>query len=248
MNMVGSPKHVEKALAVGVDAVCAQGTEAGGHTGDVATLPLIPQCVDICKGHRSRLDNEPIAVVGAGGIFDGRGVAAALALGAQAAWVGTRFVAAKEAGASPFHQQAVLTSTSDDTIRTLIYSGRPMRILKTDYVLDWEINRREEAARLLSAGKRVHKNELARYVACRVPFPLHESLQGWNMQLECTFISLTSSQEGKTRRPPRLCSNIPPNIWSGMRWNCGHQTSRRYCQGIGDRRSGSSHRRSTIGF
>jgi NAD(P)H-dependent flavin oxidoreductase YrpB (nitropropane dioxygenase family) len=162
MNMVGSPKHVEKALAAGVDAVCAQGTEAGGHTGDVATMPLIPQCVDICKGRVSPLDGEPIAVVGAGGIFDGRGVAAVLALGAQAAWVGTRFVAATEAGASPFHQRAIVQSTSDDTIRTLIYTGRPMRILKSDYVLDWEINRKQEATKLLSEGKRVHKSEIAR--------------------------------------------------------------------------------------
>lgn len=94
--MVGSPKHVHKAVAVGVDAVCAQGTEAGGHTGDVATMPLIPQCVDICRGCLSPLTGDAVAVVGAGGIFDGRGLAAVLALGAQAAWVGTRFVAAAE--------------------------------------------------------------------------------------------------------------------------------------------------------
>lgn len=65
MNMVGSPKHVAKALAVGVDAVCAQGSEAGGHTGDVSTLVLVPQCVDLCKGHTSPLHGGPVMVVGA---------------------------------------------------------------------------------------------------------------------------------------------------------------------------------------
>lgn len=160
--MVGLPKHVIPALDVGVDLICAQGTEAGGHTGDVATMPLVPQCVDLCRGRVSRLDGEPIAVVGAGGIFDGRGVAALLALGAQAAWIGTRFVAATEAGASPVHQRAITTAESSDTVRTLIYSGRPMRVQRTDYVNDWETNRRDEAAALLSKGRRVHKVELDR--------------------------------------------------------------------------------------
>jgi NAD(P)H-dependent flavin oxidoreductase YrpB (nitropropane dioxygenase family) len=169
MNMVGSPKHVAKALAVGVDAVCAQGTEAGGHTGDVSTLVLVPQCVDIVAGHTSPLHGGPVVVVGAGGIFDGRGVAAVLALGAEAAWVGTRFVAATEAGAGPRHQNAIVGSESDDTIRTLIYSGRPMRIQKSDYVMDWELHRKEEATALLAQGKRVHKTELARREALGDP-------------------------------------------------------------------------------
>lgn len=160
MNMVGSPKHVSKALEVGVDAVCAQGTEAGGHTGDVATMPLIPQCVDLCKGKLSPLLGSPVAVVGAGGIFDGRGLVAALALGAQAVWIGTRFVAAQEAGASPRHQKMITTSMADDTIRTTIFSGRPMRVNKSDYVLNWENNRREERDALLSSGKRPYKTDL----------------------------------------------------------------------------------------
>lgn len=87
---------------MGVDVICAQGTEAGGHTGDVATMPLIPQCVDLCRGHVSPLHGTPVAVVGAGGIYDGRGMAAAMMLGAQAVWVGTRFVATEEASAGGY--------------------------------------------------------------------------------------------------------------------------------------------------
>jgi NAD(P)H-dependent flavin oxidoreductase YrpB (nitropropane dioxygenase family) len=160
MNMVGSPKHVIKALEVGIDGVIAQGTEAGGHTGDVATMPLIPQCVDLCKGKKSPLHGGPISVVGAGGIFDGRGLVAALALGAQCVWIGTRFVASKEAGASPRHQSLITTSMADDTIRTTIFSGRPMRVHKSDYVLDWETQRQEERDALLASGKRPYKTDL----------------------------------------------------------------------------------------
>ena len=91
-------------------------THACTHAHDLQLPPHLPRA---------------LPVAGAGGIFDGRGVAAVLTLGAEAAWVGTRFVAATEAGAGPMHQNAILSSTSDETIRTLIYSGRPMRVKKT---------------------------------------------------------------------------------------------------------------------
>merc|ERR1712039_939257 len=82
-NMVGHPKHVAKAVETGADFVIAQGYEAGGHTGDVATMVLIPQCVDACKGKISAFYGEAVPVVAAGGIADGRSMAAALMLGAQ---------------------------------------------------------------------------------------------------------------------------------------------------------------------
>ena len=136
-NMVGHPQHVEKALAAGVDMIIAQGTEAGGHTGNVSTLPLIPQCVDLCRGRTSPLNGEPVQVVAAGGIFDGRGVAAALALGATGVWVGTRFICAEESAAGPKHRRAVLKAQSTDTTQTLIYSGRPLRVYNSEYVQKW---------------------------------------------------------------------------------------------------------------
>ena len=144
MNMVGHPKHVDKALAVGVDLICAQGTEGGGHTGEIGTSVLVPMCVDRCKGRRSALTGGPVHVVAAGGVFDGRGLAAALAWGASAVWVGTRFVAAAEASAPARHKDALVGAGPTDTARTLIYSGRPLRTLVTPYVRDWHEHRARE--------------------------------------------------------------------------------------------------------
>lgn len=137
MNMVGHPKHVKKALGVGVDLICAQGGEGGGHTGVIPASLLVPACVDAVKGHRSPLTGQPICVIGAGAVFDGRGLAANLAWGAHAVWVGTRFVASVEAAAPAKHKEMVITAGFDDTTRTLIYTGRPLRVRKTPYVADW---------------------------------------------------------------------------------------------------------------
>ena len=153
MNMCGDPSHVAKAVAVGCDLVCAQGTEAGGHTGDVATFPLVPQCVDACTGLKSELNGGPVHVIAAGGISDGRGLAAALALGAGAVWVGTRFVASNESVASNRHKQAIVDSMPKNTVRTLIYSGRPLRTFLSEYVNDWEKNRKQEIKQLCDEGQ-----------------------------------------------------------------------------------------------
>lgn len=121
----------------GVDIICAQGGEGGGHTGDTPFSILIPACVDICKNAKSPLTGEPVIVVAAGGIADGRGLAAALSYGAAGVWVGTRFVASVEAGAPPKHKELVVTAGYDDTTRTLIYSGRPLNVRRTPYVASW---------------------------------------------------------------------------------------------------------------
>ncbi|KAJ7349260.1 2-nitropropane dioxygenase [Mycena albidolilacea] len=160
MNMVGHPKHVAKALAQGVDIICAQGGEGGGHTGDTAFSILIPSVVDLCKNAKSPLTGEPVIVVAAGGIADGRGLAAALSYGASGVWVGTRFVASEEAGANKTHKQMVLSAGYDDVSRTLIYSGRPMSVRKTPYVNAWETERRAEIEKLVAEGKVPHEVEL----------------------------------------------------------------------------------------
>jgi len=160
MNMIGHPKHVAKALEQGVDIICAQGGEGGGHTGDTAFSILIPAVVDLCKGRKSPLTGQDVIVVAAGGIADGRGLAAALAYGASGVWVGTRFVASVEAGAPPKHKEMVLKAGYDDVGRTIIYTGRPLNIYRTPYVVDWETRRRDEMERLIAQGKIPHEVEL----------------------------------------------------------------------------------------
>jgi len=151
MNMIGAPHHVAKALEVGVDVLCAQGTEAGGHTGPIATLPLIPQVVDAVRGHKNYFGSD-VLVVAAGGIYDGRGLAASLALGAAGAWVGTRFIATPESAASPLHRTNLLKCKSVDTTTTTIFTGRPARVMRTPYLKTWE-ERPEEVVRLTGEGK-----------------------------------------------------------------------------------------------
>ena len=125
VNMCGKVEHAVRAVDAGCDLVVAQGTEAGGHTGQVATMPLVPQIVD-AVGAR-------VPVVAAGGIFDGRGLAAALALGAAGVWVGTRFIAAPEARGVPGYKEALLASREDGTTVSRAYSGKTMRVIRSEY-------------------------------------------------------------------------------------------------------------------
>ena len=124
MNMIGHPKHVQKCIDNDVDIICAQGGEGGGHTGDVPFSILIPAVSRLLKGKKSRFTGLDVQLVAAGGVSDGGSLAASLMLGAGAVWVGTRFLAAHEAGVSKAHQQAVIEATVDDTIRTIIFSVR----------------------------------------------------------------------------------------------------------------------------
>jgi len=145
-------QHVAKCIAAGVDIIGAQGGEGGGHTGDTPFSILIPAVVDLCKDTKSPVTGEPIIVVAAGGISDGRGLAASLAYGAHGVWVGTRFVASNEAGAPKIHKQLVVSAGFDDVIRTTIYTGRPVNIRKSQYVEEWEFKRTQEKDELLAKG------------------------------------------------------------------------------------------------
>jgi enoyl-[acyl-carrier protein] reductase II len=128
VSMCGTVKHAQSAEAAGCDVVVAQGTEAGGHTGRIAAMALVPQTVDAVK----------IPVLAAGSIVDGRGFAAALALGAQGIWMGTRFIASTEARAASQFKQRILASTGAETIVTRCYSGKPMRVIGNAYVDEQE--------------------------------------------------------------------------------------------------------------
>jgi enoyl-[acyl-carrier protein] reductase II len=125
VNMCGKVDHARRALDAGCDVVVAQGTEAGGHTGLVATMPLVPQIVDAVGAH--------IPVVAAGGIFDGRGLAAALALGADGVWIGTRFIATPEARAVTGYKDALVRTKEDGTIISRAFSGKTMRVVRNQY-------------------------------------------------------------------------------------------------------------------
>jgi len=129
-NMCGKVTHARVAVDAGCDLVIAQGTEAGGHTGQVATMPLVPQLVDAV--------GDRVPVVAAGGIFDGRGLAAALALGADGVWLGTRFIATPEARTVDGYKDRLLTSAEDGTVITKAYSGKTMRVLRNGYLAEWE--------------------------------------------------------------------------------------------------------------
>ena len=128
MVVCGAVKHAVKAEQAGCDAVICQGGEGGGHTGLVGTLPLVAQAVETVK----------VPVVAAGGLYDGRGLAASLCLGATGVWMGTRFIASQEAHAGQLYREVILEATDEDTVRTRSYSGKPMRVKKNAYVADWE--------------------------------------------------------------------------------------------------------------
>jgi enoyl-[acyl-carrier protein] reductase II len=131
--MCGKVRHAQKAVDGGAEFVAAQGTEAGGHTGLVGAMALVPQMVDAVS----------IPVLAAGGMADGRGLVAALALGAQGAIFGTRFVASEEAQAAPGYQEAIVKSGEADTLRTRCYTGKPARTISNEYSEEWE-DRKDE--------------------------------------------------------------------------------------------------------
>ncbi|HVF31993.1 MAG TPA: nitronate monooxygenase [Acidimicrobiales bacterium] len=130
VNMCGKVRHAINAVEAGCDIVVAQGTEAGGHTGQVATMPLVPQIVDAV--------GDRVPVVAAGGIFDGRGLAAALALGADGVWVGTRFIATPEARAVTGYKDTLLRLHEDETVVSRAYTGKTCRVVRTPYTQYFE--------------------------------------------------------------------------------------------------------------
>ena len=118
IGMAGAVRHAERQRAANVDIITAQGTEAGGHTGNISTMVLIPQIVDAVA---------PMPVLAAGGIGSGRHLAAALALGAQGVWVGTTFLASEETNIPTEHQQQILGGRSDEFTLSKFHSGKQQR-------------------------------------------------------------------------------------------------------------------------
>ncbi|MSP66537.1 MAG: nitronate monooxygenase [Alphaproteobacteria bacterium] len=133
MAVVGAVRHAVKAVADGVDAVIASGAEGGGHVGRVGTAVLVPAVVDAVR----------VPVLAGGGLADGRGLAAALALGAEGVWMGTRFVAALEAHAHANYRNAIVAADTTGTVVTRAHSGKPCRVIENDYTRHWQAHEAE---------------------------------------------------------------------------------------------------------
>ncbi|MXZ86459.1 MAG: nitronate monooxygenase [Acidimicrobiia bacterium] len=126
--LAGRAAHAERHVAAGVDLIVAQGYEAGGHTGEVGSMVLIPEVVDAVA---------PVPVLGAGGIGRGRQMAAAMALGAQGAWCGSVWLTTEEAETHPAVKQKFLAAGSSDTERSRTITGKPARMLRSAWTEEW---------------------------------------------------------------------------------------------------------------
>jgi NAD(P)H-dependent flavin oxidoreductase YrpB (nitropropane dioxygenase family) len=127
--LAGKPEHARRSNERGADLIVAQGTEAGGHTGTISTMVLVPEVVDTVA---------PTPVLAAGGIGRGRQVAAALALGAEGVWCGSVWLTTAEAETNPAVQKKFLAATSSDTVRSRSLTGKPARMLRSAWTDEWE--------------------------------------------------------------------------------------------------------------
>ncbi|MDP2919343.1 MAG: nitronate monooxygenase [Dehalococcoidia bacterium] len=128
VSLVGSLKHARRVAEWGVDIIVAQGTEAGGHTGKIGTMVLVPLVVDAVK---------PIPVVAAGGIGDGRGLVAALALGAMGVWTGTIWLTAHENPLEDFIKNRLVAAQAEDAVITRAHTGKTARSLNSKFIQYW---------------------------------------------------------------------------------------------------------------
>jgi NAD(P)H-dependent flavin oxidoreductase YrpB (nitropropane dioxygenase family) len=127
--LAGTTQHARRHAAAGVDLIVAQGTEAGGHTGEVATMVLVPEVVDAVS---------PTPVLAAGGIARGRQIAAALALGAEGVWCGSVWLTTEEAETAPAVKEKFLAANSSDTVRSRSMTGKPARMLRSAWTDEWD--------------------------------------------------------------------------------------------------------------
>jgi NAD(P)H-dependent flavin oxidoreductase YrpB (nitropropane dioxygenase family) len=127
--LAGTARHARRHAEAGVDLIVAQGTEAGGHTGEVATMVLVPEVVDAVS---------PLPVLAAGGIASGRQIAAAFALGAEGVWCGSVWLTTEEAETPPVVRDKFLAATSSDTVRSRSLTGKPARMLRSAWTEEWD--------------------------------------------------------------------------------------------------------------
>jgi nitronate monooxygenase len=185
LHTVGTVDEARRAAEAGVDVIVAQGWEAGGHVrGDVGSLALVPAVVDAVS---------PVPVIAAGGIADGRGLAAALVLGAQAGWVGSAFLLAQEAATEPGYQSRLLDANADDTTHGMIFDGgwpdAPHRVLRNSTVQTWE------AAGRPSRGSRPAEDEVVGHTPGGNPIHRYDDLAPYRgVQGETEAMALYAGQ------------------------------------------------------
>ena len=127
--LCGKASHAVRQRAAGVDLFIAQGTEAGGHTGDIATMVLVPEVVEVCAG---------LPVLAAGGITRGSQIAAALAMGAEGVWTGTLWLGTRESELTPFEKEAMFAARAEDAVRRKARTGKTVRMLRSKLSEAWE--------------------------------------------------------------------------------------------------------------
>ncbi len=129
LGITGNIKNAKRMADSGIDLLVAQGHEAGGHTGRIGTMALLPGCIDAAY---------PVPVLAAGGIGDGRGLAAALAMGCVGVWVGTRFLASNEGGAPAVIKQHIVEATDESTKVSTMFTGKTLRSIKSEFMTLWD--------------------------------------------------------------------------------------------------------------
>ncbi len=175
IGLVGNVKNARRIADGGADVVVAQGTEAGGHTGRIGTMALVPQVIDAVA---------PTAVCAAGGIGDGRGIAGALAMGCDGVWIGTAFLVSREATWPDVLKERILAATEEDTRVTRLYSGKTMRNINNPLIEYWESQKLDAlpmgmqgivSGEIMSGARQANKLELLMNPAGQISGMLHES-------------------------------------------------------------------------
>jgi NAD(P)H-dependent flavin oxidoreductase YrpB (nitropropane dioxygenase family) len=174
IGLVGNVKNARRIADSGTDVVVAQGTEAGGHTGRIGTLALLPQVIDAVA---------PTPVCAAGGIGDGRGIAAALAAGCDGVWIGTAFLVSREASWPDVLKERILAATEEDTRVTRLYSGKTMRNINNPLIEYWEGQKLDAlpmgmqgivSGEIMAGAREANKMELLMNPAGQISGMLHE--------------------------------------------------------------------------
>lgn len=203
LSVVGAVRHARKVAEAGIDVVVAQGHDGGGHNAPIGTLALIPQVKDAVGD---------IPVLGAGGITDGRGIAAALMLGAEGAWVGTAFLATEEAGIEHFKKEALVEGVDESTVVSRSVTGKPARLIRTKWTDLWQDGERQPlpmpyqaivAAHVLAAGTAAERADIDAGFAGQALGLIHKVRPAREVLLE-----LAADAEEALRQAPEFISRL----------------------------------------